>query len=309
MSNIKSINENSLNRKCITMSDLSNEKKDLFCNDNNNKKIKRFTKRKRKEENSYNRECCYCKGNVSINDSIEFKNKDDLIGKIKKRKRIINKTEIKSMTFKEHQIICESCLGKILENSDWKNKIKQTFFIIKKRGAIKSKKRKKYKHNNTNNENLEEIDNKDNIPSINNGLRQNSLMFDINEYLNCLSYIKQYLISVFRVVLIFGENYYHFLWNMNIKCYTFFQSYIQTKDILQIMFNTGKIIALNFKNTSDNIINHLTILKSNYNENENFKKLIQDKLHCLDTTTNQILFKLANFFNNLNVLIDFLDGK
>ena len=52
MSNIKAINENTLNNKCITMSDLSNktnEKEDLFCPDNDNKKIKNFTKRKRKK--------------------------------------------------------------------------------------------------------------------------------------------------------------------------------------------------------------------------------------------------------------------
>jgi len=75
---MKSINENSLNNKCITMTGSSNninEKADLFDIFNDNKKIngkKRFTGRKRKNENSNNRKCCKCKNEVSINDSIEL---------------------------------------------------------------------------------------------------------------------------------------------------------------------------------------------------------------------------------------------
>ena len=106
---IKATNENSLNSKCKTMSDLSNktnEKEYLFCPDNDNKKIKRFTKMKRNKENSYSRKCCYCKRIVSI-DSIEFKNKEDLVNKIDKSKEIINKNEIKFKRFKKNQIICK----------------------------------------------------------------------------------------------------------------------------------------------------------------------------------------------------------
>jgi hypothetical protein len=293
------------------MSDLSNktnEKEDILCNVNNNKKIKRFTKRKRKKENIYSRKCCYCKERLSIG-SIEFKNKEELIDIINKSKGTINKNEIKFMRFKENQIICKSCLNEILTNADGKNIIKQIFFINKKRGKIKSKIRKKDRQNNINNTNLEEIDNKGHISSINNRLNQNYLnSIDINEYENCLSFIKQYLINVFRVVIIFGENYNQFLRNMSNKYYIFFQSYIQTKNILQIMFNTGKIIALNFKNISDNIINNLNLIKANYCTNEVAKNKIQEKLHCLVIKTNEILFKLANFFNNLNVLICFLNG-
>ena len=117
------------------------------------------------------------------------------------------------------------------------------------------------------------------------------------------------MIDVFRVVLIFGENYAQFLRNMNNKCYSFFQSYIQTKNILQIMFNTGKIITLNFKNITDNTIKHLMLIKTNYCSNEVSKNKIQELLHLLVIKTNEILFKLANFFNNLNVLISFLNGK
>jgi hypothetical protein len=292
------------------MSDLSNktnEKEDILCNVNNNKKIKRFTKRKRKKENIYSRKCCYCKERLSIG-SIEFKNKEELIDIINKSKGTINKNEIKFMRFKENQIICKSCLNEILTNADGKNIIKQIFFINKKRGKIKSKIRKKDRQNNINNTNLEEIDNKGHISSINNRLNQNYLnSIDINEYENCLSFIKQYLINVFRVVIIFGENYNQFLRNMSNKYYIFFQSYIQTKNILQIMFNTGKIIALNFKNISDNIINNLNLIKANYCTNEVAKNKIQEKLHCLVIKTNEILFKLANFFNNLNVLISFLN--
>jgi hypothetical protein len=309
MSNIKSINENSLNNKCITMSELSNktnEKDDLVDTFNDNKKVKRVTGRKRKNERSNNKKCCKCKHEISINDSIEIKNKEELINK---SKGFINMNEIKFMTFKEHQIICKGCLDIILKDEDCKNIIKQMFFINKKRGRKKSKVRKKNKQNNINNKILEENDDKGHFPSINNGHRQNSLMLIINEYENCLSYIKQYLFSVFRVVVIFGENYDQFLRNMNNKCYTFFQSYIQTKSILQIMFNTGKIIASNFKNISDNIINCLSLIKENFCINEASKKIIQDQIYCLATNVNQIMFKLDNFFNNLNVLISFLNGK
>ena len=89
MSNIKSINEISLNNKCIAITGLSNktnEKADLFDIFNGNKKIKgikRFTGRKRMNENSNNRKCCKCKNEVSINDSIEFKSKEELISKNK----------------------------------------------------------------------------------------------------------------------------------------------------------------------------------------------------------------------------------
>lgn len=134
------------------------------------------------------------------------------------------------------------------------------------------------------------------------------MLIDINEYENCLSNIRQYLISVFRVVLIFAENYTQFIGNMNNKFYTFFQSYIQTKSILQTMFNTGKIIALNFINISDNIIKHLTLIKESNYTNDTSKNIIQNQFHCLVKKTNEILFKLANFFNNLNVLISFLNG-
>ena len=306
MSNIKSINENNLNSKSKTMSDLSNktnEKSDLVDNFNGNRKIKRIIGRKRKNESSNNRKCCKCKNEVNINDSIEFKNKEELISK---NKGNIKMNEIKFMTFKEHQIICKSCLETIFQNEDCNSKIKQIFFSNRKRRKNKSKIRKKYKQNNVNNENIEEIDDKDLTSSINNDLNLN---FPFNEYENCLSYINQYLISVFRVVLIFEENYAQFLRNMNNKCYSFLQSYIQTKSILQIMFSTGKIIVSNFKNTSDNIIKHLTLIKTNYCTNEASKNIIQDQLNCLIKMNNQILFKLANFFNNLNVLICFLNGK
>ena len=260
--------------------------------------------RKRKNESSNNIKCCKCKNEVSINDSIKFKNKEELI-----KKGIIKMKEIKFMRFKEHQIICKSCLDKILKDEDCESIIKQLFFCNRKRGRgrgkNKSKIRKKLKQNNVNNENIEEIDDKDLTSSINNDLKQNS---PFNEYENCLSYINQYLIDVFRVVLIFGENYAQFLRNMNNKCYSFFQSYIQTKNILQIMFNTGKIIASNFKNTSDNIIKHLTLIKAIYCTNEESKNRIQAQLNSLFITNNKILFKLDNFFNNLNVLICFLNG-
>jgi hypothetical protein len=308
---IKATNENSLNSKCITMPDLSNktnEKEDLYCPDNDNKTIKKFTKRKRNGENSKDRICCYCKDIVSI-DSIEFKNKKDLVNEIGKR-GFINKIKIKFERFKKHQIICKTCFKEILAKADGESIIKQIFFIKKKRGKTKSKIRKKDKQNNINNANLEEIDDKSQISSINDGLKQNSLMsIDIDEYENCLSYIKQYLISVFRIVIIFGENYNQFLLNMSNKYYTFFQSYIQTKNILQIMFNTGKIITLNFKNITDNTIKHLMLIKTNYCSNEVSKNKIQELLHLLVIKTNEILFKLANFFNNLNVLISFLNGK
>ena len=305
--NIKSINENSLNNKCITMSDLShktNEKDDLVDTFNGNRKIKRLSGRKRKNESSNNIKCCKCKNEVSINDSIKFKNKEELISK-----GIIKMEEIKFMRFKVYQIICKSCLDKILKDEDCESIIKQLFFCNRKRGRgrgkNKSKIRKKLKQNNVNNENLEEIDDKDHTFSINNDLKQNS---PFNEYENCLSYINQYLIDVFRVVLIFGENYAQFLRNMNNKCYSFFQSYIQTKNILQIMHITGKIIASNFKNTSDNIIKHLTLIKAIYCTNEESKNRIQAQLNSLFITNNKILFKLDNFFNNLNVLICFLNG-
>ena len=308
---IKATNENSLNSKCITMPDLSNkanEKEDLYCPDNDNKTIKKFTKRKRNGENSKDRICCYCKDIVSI-DSIEFKNKKDLVNEIGKR-GFINKIKIKFERFKKHQIICKTCFKEILAKADGESIIKQIFFIKKKRGKTKSKIRKKVKQNNIINANLEEIDDKSQISSINDGLKQNSLMsIDIDEYENCLSYIKQYLISVFRIVIIFGENYNQFLLNMSNKYYTFFQSYIQTKNILQIMFNTGKIITLNFKNITDNTIKHLMLIKTNYCSNEVSKNKIQELLHLLVIKTNEILFKLANFFNNLNVLISFLNGK
>ena len=308
---IKATNENSLNSKCITMPDLSNktnEKEDLYCPDNDNKTIKKFTKRKRNGENSKDRICCYCKDIVSI-DSIEFKNKKDLVNEIGKR-GYINKIKIKFERFKKHQIICKTCFKEILAKADGESIIKQIFFIKKKRGKTKSKIRKKDKQNNIINANLEEIDDKSQISSINDGLKQNSLMsIDIDEYENCLSYIKQYLISVFRIVIIFGENYNQFLLNMSNKYYTFFQSYIQTKNILQIMFNTGKIITLNFKNMTDNTIKHLMLIKTNYCSNEVSKNKIQELLHLLVIKTNEILFKLANFFNNLNVLISFLNGK
>ena len=308
---IKATNENSLNSKCITMPDLSNktnEKEDLYCPDNDNKTIKKFTKRKRNRENSKDRICCYCKDIVSI-DSIEFKNKKDLVNEIGKR-GFINKIKIKFERFKKHQIICKTCFKEILAKADGESIIKQIFFIKKKRGKTKSKIRKKDKQNNIINANLEEIDDKSQISSINDGLKQNSLMsIDIDEYENCLSYIKQYLISVFRIVIIFGENYNQFLLNMSNKYYTFFQSYIQTKNILQIMFNTGKIITLNFKNITDNTIKHLMLIKTNYCSNEVSKNKIQELLHLLVIKTNEILFKLANFFNNLNVLISFLNGK
>ena len=290
MSNIKSINENSLNNECITITDLSNktnEKADLFDTFNGDKKIKgikRFTGRKRKNENSNNRKCCKCKNEESINNSIEFKNKEELISK---GKGIIKMKEIKCMNFKEHQIICKSCFNTILKDEDCNSIIKQIFFSNRKKGKNKTKIREKNKQNNINKENLEEIDGKEHTSSINNGLKQNSLF---NEYENSLSYINQYLISVFRVVEIFGENYAQFLRNMNNKCYSFFQSYIQTKNILQIMFNTGKIITSNFKNTSDNIIKHLTLIKTNYCTNEASKNIIQDQLHYFITTNNQILF-------------------
>ena len=197
-----------------------------------------------------------------------------------------------------------------MTNADGKSIINQIFFIIKKRGKTKSKIKEKDKQNNINNGNLEEIDDKSHISSINNGLKQNSLMsIDIDEYENCLSYIKQYLISVFEIVIIFGENYNQFLGNMSNKYYTFFQSYIQTKKNLQIMFYTGKIITLNFKNITDNNIKHLNLIKTNYCSNEDSKNKIQKLLHLLVIKTNEILFKLANFFNNLNVLISFLNGK
>ena len=308
---IKATNENSLNSKCITMPDLSNktnEKEDLYCPDNDNKTIKKFTKRKRNGENSKDRICCYCKDIVSI-DSIEFKNKKDLVNEIGKR-GYINKIKIKFERFKKHQIICKTCFKEILAKADGESIIKQIFFIKKKRGKTKSKIRKKDKQNNIINANLEEIDDKSQISSINDGLKQNSLMsIDIDEYENCLSYIKQYLISVFRIVIIFGENYNQFLGNMSNKYYSFFQSYIQTKNILQIMFNTGKIITLNFKNITDNTIKHLMLIKTNYCSNEVSKNKIQELLHLLVIKTNEILFKLANFFNNLNVLISFLNGK
>ena len=105
------------------------------------------------------------------------------------------------------------------------------------------------------------------------------MLIDINEYENCLSNIRQYLISVFRVVLIFAENYTQFIGNMNNKFYTFFQSYIQTKSILQTMFNTGKIIALNFINISDNIIKHLTLIKESNYTNDTSKNIIQNQFH------------------------------
>ena len=82
MSNIKSNNENSLNINCITISELSNktnEKEDLVSTFNDNKKIKIFTKRKRKNESCSNRICCSCKNEVSINDSYKFKTKGELI--------------------------------------------------------------------------------------------------------------------------------------------------------------------------------------------------------------------------------------
>ena len=307
MSNMKSNNENSLNNKCIAMTGLSNktnEKADLFDIFNGNKKIKGikiFTGRKRKNENSNNRKCCKCKNEVRINDSIEFKNKEELISK---NKGIIKMKEIKYMNFKEHQIICKNCFETILKDEDCYSIIKQIFFNNRKKGKNKTKIKKK--HIYINNESLEEIDEKEHTFSVNNRLKQNSLF---NEYENCLSYLNQYLISVFGVVLIFGENYAQFLRNMNNKCYSFFQSYIQTKNILQILFNTGKIIVSNFKNTSDNIIKHLTLIKINYCANETSKNIIQDNLYCLIATNNQILFKLVNFFNNLNVLICFLNGK
>jgi hypothetical protein len=286
----------------------TNEKEDLYCPDNDNKTIKKFTKRKRNGENSKDRICCYCKDIVSI-DSIEFKNKKDLVNEIGKR-GFINKIKIKFERFKKHQIICKTCFKEILAKADGESIIKQIFFIKKKRGKTKSKIRKKDKQNNIINANLEEIDDKSQISSINDGLKQNSLMsIDIDEYENCLSYIKQYLISVFRIVIIFGENYNQFLLNMSNKYYTFFQSYIQTKNILQIMFNTGKIITLNFKNITDNTIKHLMLIKTNYCSNEVSKNKIQELLHLLVIKTNEILFKLANFFNNLNVLISFLNGK
>ena len=287
------------------LSNKANEKEDLYCPDNDNKTIKIFTKRKRNEENSKDRKCCYCKRVRT--DSIEFKNKKDLVDK---SKGFINKNEIKFGRFKKHQIICQACFDKILAKAEGESIIKQIFFIKKKRGKTESKIRKKVKQNNIINANLEEIDDKSQISSINDGLKQNSLMsIDIDEYENCLSYIKQYLISVFRIVIIFGENYNQFLLNMSTKYYTFFQSYIQTKNILQIMFNTGKIITLNFKNITDNTIKHLILIKTNYCSNEVSKNKIQELLHLLVIKTNEILFKLANFFNNLNVLISFLNGK
>jgi len=295
MSNMKSINENSLNNKCIAMTGLSNktnEKADLFESFNGNKKIKgikRFIGRKRKNENSNNRKCCKCKNEVRINDSIEFKNKEELISK---NKGIIKMKEIKYMNFKEHQIICKNCFETILKDEDCYSIIKQIFFNNRKKGKNKTKIKKK--HIYINNESLEEIDEKEHTFSVNNRLKQNSLF---NEYENCLSYINQYLISVFGVVLIFWENYAQFLRNVNNKCYSFFQSYIQTKNILQIMFNTGKIIVSNFKNTSDNIIKHLTLIKINYCANETSKNIIQDNLYCLIATNNQILFNKFKYNN------------
>ena len=295
MSNMKSINENSLNNKCIAMTGLSNktnEKADLFESFNGNKKIKgikRFIGRKRKNENSNNRKCCKCKNEVRINDSIEFKNKEELISK---NKGIIKMKEIKYMNFKEHQIICKNCFETILKDEDCYSIIKQIFFNNRKKGKNKTKIKKK--HIYINNESLEEIDEKEHTFSVNNRLKQNSLF---NEYENSLSYINQYLISVFGVVLIFWENYAQFLRNVNNKCYSFFQSYIQTKNILQIMFNTGKIIVSNFKNTSDNIIKHLTLIKINYCANETSKNIIQDNLYCLIATNNQILFNKFKYNN------------
>lgn len=317
MSNIKSNNENSLNIKCITISDLSNktnEKDDLVSTFNDNKKIKGFTKRKRKNESCSNRICCSCKNEVSINDSYKFKSKGDLIKEItsnKKRKIIINKNDIKFMTFKVNKIICKKCFCDILEKSDDPmSQIKQIFFHNKKRGKIKPKIRKKDKQNNINNENLEEIDDKDQISSKNNGLNQNNLnSIDIKEYENCLSYIKQYIIGVFRVVVIFGENYTEFLGNMNNKFNTFLQSYIQTKNILQIMLDTGKIVALNFKSVTDYIINKINLLKADSRLDVSSKNDIQNQLHSLINNANQILIKLTNFFNNLNALITFFNGK
>ena len=142
MSNMKSINENSLNNRCITMTGLSNktnEKADLFETFNDNKiikGIKRFTGRKRKNENSNNRKCCKCKNEVSINDSIEFKNKEELISK---NKGIIKMKEIKYMNFKEHQIICKSCFDTILKDEDCNSIIKQIFFSIEKKEKTKQK--------------------------------------------------------------------------------------------------------------------------------------------------------------------------
>lgn len=317
MSNIKSNNENSLKINCITISELSNktnEKEDLVSTFNDNKKIKRFTKRKRKNESCSNRICCSCKKEVSIKDSYKFKTKGELIDIIdsnEKSKGIINKSDINFMRFKENKIICKTCFDDMLEcKDDPKSKIKKIFFYNKKRGKITPKIRKKDKQNNINNANLEDIDDKGQISSINNGLKQNNFnSIDIKEYENCLSYIKQYIIGVFRVVLIFGENYTEFLWNMNNKFNTFLQSYIQTKNILQIMIDTGKIVALNFKNVTDCIINKINLLKGDSRLDELSKNRIQKQLDFLINNTNQIFIKLTNFFNNLNVLITFLNGK
>ena len=46
-----------------------------------NRKIKRFSGRKRNNESRNNRKCCKCKNEVNINDSIKFKNKEELISK------------------------------------------------------------------------------------------------------------------------------------------------------------------------------------------------------------------------------------
>lgn len=115
------------------MSDLSNKtngKDYLLSTFNDNQEIKRFTKKKRKNENSINnRKCCLCQ--KEIDDVI--KKKDDLINHINnKNKQIINKNDFKLMKFKENIIICKSCLDKILESEDYKRKKKKYSFLIEK---------------------------------------------------------------------------------------------------------------------------------------------------------------------------------
>lgn len=312
MSNIKTnINENSLNSKCITMTDLSNktnEKDDLISNLNDNKILEGFTKRKRNNSNS--KICCYCK--EKSNEFIIFHKKEDLIDTINSYsecKGNNNQYEFKFLRFKENKILCEDCLNKIFGSKDYKSKIKRIFFHSRKGRKIKPKIRAKDKQNNINKANLEEINDKSHISSIDTELKPNFLMIiDIKEYENSLLYIQQYLTNVFKVVLMFGENYINFLGDMKNNCSSFFQSYIQTKSILQIMFNTGKIIVSNFKNNSDNVIKCITLIEKNYCTSEISKNNIQNKLNSLVSQTNEILIKLVNFFNNLNVLIGFLNG-
>ena len=269
-------------------------------------------KRKRSSKKYENINCSVCK---SLKDLIKinmFRNKNELIKKMKfyylnsKKNFGMNNIQL-IQQIKEKFVsslkICENCFENILVSDKCVDIIKNLFFNIKKElnNSLSA--------NISNNLNDNEYDNIIQQKNINENefsqVKNLYTLIDCDEYDECLKNIVNCLknsvfeISCFVEAFKFYSSRIKNINNIlnNVDNNFFFQTYIQTKIRLESIYQLLNQIIIKFRNiTNKIIINYLNLSNSsqnNINLKNNFDSFIFN--------TNLILANLFNFVNNFNI--------